>query len=231
MLDHLSAFNKRSRLGRLRLSKLALALLALSSHTFAADDVDLFKPVDSPKRNASCQYFSTLPSGMRVYDSPHQSPLDEYTWIKKDNYQLGISDNFKITGLLISKRRYLGDERADIAPIDFVLGWQKMSDPNVLKDVAIRQSNRFYYWRVEEFPLPRHELELYSTNLHLIPDNPEILKELEATERGQILTLEGYLVDVKSEDGFIWSTSRVRDDSGDGACEIMLVKHVTASKN
>ena len=101
-----------------------------------------------------------------------------------------------------------------------------MSDPAILKHIAVRQNNRFYYWNVNEFPLPRNQIEFMSTNLHLIPDSPEIFEKIAQIQRGQKIEMSGFLVDVKAEDGFIWATSRVRNDSGDGACEIFLVKQV-----
>jgi hypothetical protein len=38
--------------------------------------------------------------------------------------------------------------------------------------------------------------------------------------------MSGYLVDVKAPDDFVWATSRSREDSGDGACEILLVTDI-----
>lgn len=205
---------------------LIVILSFLSQLAMAQDKVDFYKPVDAPERSANGVVFSRFVAGERIKEVPQQSPIEEYVWHKKGSYELGYTDTFSIKGLLISKRRYLGDERADIAPLDMVLGWQKMSDPAILKEIAVRQNNRFYYWRVNQFPLSRQELELMSTNVHLIPDSPAVMSQLMQMERGQAVALDGYLVDVKAEDGFIWATSRVRNDTGDGACEIMLVKQV-----
>jgi hypothetical protein len=205
---------------------LFLLMVCFSAFSFAEEVIDFYKPVDQPERSISGRFFSQFAAGERIFESPQQIAVSEYLWNQKGSYQLAHTDEFQIKALVISKRHYLGDERADIAPFDFVVGWQKMSDPAILKNIAVRQNNRFYYWNVREFPLPRNQIELMSTNMHLIPDNPEIFEKLNRIERGQKVEMSGFLVDVKSEDGFIWATSRVRHDSGDGACEIMLVKHV-----
>ena len=40
---------------------------------------------------------------------------------------------------------------------------------------------------------------------------------------GQLVTIDGYLVDVRGPGGFAWNTSRTRTDTGNGACEIVWV--------
>ena len=44
---------------------------------------------------------------------------------------------------------------------------------------------------------------------------------------GQVVTLTGYLVDVRGPGGFRWNTSLRRDDTGDGACELMWIERVS----
>lgn len=188
--------------------------------------IDFSLQIDARKNHSHHTLFSAMPSGIRVHQSPYQKALAEYTWHKRNKYEIGYSDEFKITGLVLSKRHYLADERADIAPYDMVVGWGPMSDPSIIKDINVRQNNRFYYWNVSEFPLPRNELELNSTNLHLVPNTEEIANALANVKKGDVVELVGYLVDIKDEDGFIWATSRVRNDSGDGACEIVLVERL-----
>jgi len=190
------------------------------------ESVDFSLQIDARKNQSHYATFSAMRRGIRVHDIPYQKALTEYVWHKRNNYEIGYSDEFKITGLVLSKRHYIGDERADISPYDMVVGWGPMSDPNIIKDINVRQNNRFYYWNVSEFPIPRKELELNSTNLHLVPNTEEIAKALANLKKGDVVELVGYLVDIKDEDGFIWATSRVRSDSGDGACEIVLVERL-----
>ena len=38
------------------------------------------------------------------------------------------------------------------------------------------------------------------------------------------MTIGGYLVDVAGPGGFAWNTSLTRNDTGDGACEIVWVE-------
>ena len=43
---------------------------------------------------------------------------------------------------------------------------------------------------------------------------------------GQVVALEGYLVKVISKDGWRWQSSLTRNDTGNGACEVIWVEEV-----
>jgi hypothetical protein len=103
-----------------------------------------------------------------------------------------------------------------------------MSDNGVLQSVEISQSNRFYYWHASPNALiSRAEIIEHSANTHVIPDDPLIATQLSHLRRGQVVTLDGDLVDAVRDDGRWIKTSLVRSDTGAGSCEVMLVKHVT----
>ena len=66
-------------------------------------------------------------------------------------------------------------------------------------------------------------------NTHVIPENSNIEKLLNKIEEGDYIKLEGYLVSASFSNNdytFKWNSSLTRSDSGDGACEVMLVKDV-----
>lgn len=180
-------------------------------------------PVDFNKQQNN--FFKLLPKRIYVEDEPEQHYVSDFLWINKDKYQLGLTDKIFIRGMVLSTRQYTDDNRSDISPLDVVVGWKKMSDPSVISKIYIKQSERFYLWKVDEFPIPRDEIERFSTNLHIVPDNELLKKKLSGLKAGDIVSLEGYLVDVKDDENQVWITSRVRDDSGDGACEILLLKN------
>jgi hypothetical protein len=56
--------------------------------------------------------------------------------------------------------------------------------------------------------------------------NADIDALLRRPRPGEVVTLRGYLVDVRGPNGFRWNTSLRRDDTGDGACELMWVEQV-----
>jgi|694.fasta_scaffold10687_13 hypothetical protein len=172
----------------------------------------------APSYNASDRNIISQP--------PQQTKLAKTEFVYKNGYQLTLLDNFAIHARVLSRRIYLGDPRADIAPVDMAVGWGKMSDQDIIQHINFKQNRRFLFWHVDEFPLPRKELEASASNLHLIPADGAIERQIKSATKGQIVSMSGYLVDVKAPDDFVWATSRSREDSGDGACEILLVTDI-----
>jgi hypothetical protein len=111
-------------------------------------------------------------------------------------------------------------------PLDLAMGWGRMSDSDVLQHIDISQSGRFYYWHVQEFPIPRREIETSSANMHMIPADADVKNQLEQVRTGEVVHLEGFLVDASRPGGWHWNTSLTRDDTGAGACELIYVERV-----
>lgn len=146
----------------------------------------------------------------------------------KAGHRLTALAAYDVTARVLSRESYYLGREADLAPLDFALGWGAMSDDRVLASIDISQGNRFYYWRVEEFPIPREEIESHSANTHLIPANSAVKKRLEAVRPGAVVHLRGYLVRAEGNDGWHWTSSLSRSDTGNGACELLWVQSVEA---
>ena len=67
---------------------------------------------------------------------------------------------------------------------------------------------------------------VHTSNNNLIPLNASIEAELLALRDGEGVRLMGDLVDAHSSDDWFINTSLVRDDDGEGACEVILVRGV-----
>jgi hypothetical protein len=139
-------------------------------------------------------------------------------------YRLTPLADFRIRARVLSRREYRFDREADLSPLDLALGWGRMSDADVLADIDITQSGRWYRWRAERLPIPRRELETHSTNVHLIPADAAIADTLDRIAQGQVVELTGRLVRVDAADGWRWISSLTRDDTGQGACELIYVE-------
>jgi hypothetical protein len=102
-----------------------------------------------------------------------------------------------------------------------------MSDNRNLRTIDVSQSNRFYYWHASAgTPITRETIITHSANTHVIPQNPLIARQLARLRPGEVVTLRGELVDGLRNDGRWIKTSLVRDDTGPGACEVLLVTDV-----
>jgi hypothetical protein len=170
------------------------------------------------------------PPGVLASADPVQTPLDTpMATIRVGDFALTPRAQFDLAARVLSTERYRFDAGAALVPEDFALGWGRMSDSGVLKDIDISQSGRFYHWSVRQFPIPRREIETHSANMHLIPADAGVRRALGRVRVGQLVTLDGYLVDAERAGGWRWRTSLTRDDTGDGACELFYVTSVDVS--
>lgn len=166
--------------------------------------------------------------GVLIAQEPLQAPLSEAPpAFEKNGYHIKPLAHFEVSARVLAKKRYRFDSGAAVAPIDLALGWGKMSDSAVLERLAISQGGRFYAWRAAALPIPRQEIETHSANMHLIPATQAIAKRLKAVRQGSIVRLSGYLAEVSAANGFRWTSSLSRDDTGQGACELVWVEELS----
>lgn len=168
----------------------------------------------------------TQAPGVLAPDAPTQIDLDQGTTLSRGDVTLVTRARFELTARVLSREDYRFDAGASLAPVDLALGWGRMSDSAVLAQVQISQENRFYHWHVDHFPIPRREIEQSSSNMHMIPADDTARRELDRVRPGEVIHLEGFLVDASKADGWRWRTSMTRDDTGAGACELVYVESV-----
>lgn len=168
----------------------------------------------------------THPPGLLATDAPAQIDLDGGTTLRRGDVTLVTRARFELTARVLSREDYRFDAGASLAPMDLALGWGRMSDSGVLSQIQISQGNRFYHWHVDQFPIPRREIEQSSANMHMIPADDNARRELERVRVGEVIHLQGFLVDASRANGWHWRTSMTRDDTGDGACELVYVESV-----
>jgi hypothetical protein len=162
--------------------------------------------------------------GVLAAEAPVQEAIRDGNRLTRGHFTLSTRATFAMTGRVLSREDYQLDDLAPIAPTDLALGWGRMSDSAVLDRIRVSQSNRFYYWYTDRFPIPRREIEDSSANMHMIPANDTAARELREVRPGEVIHLEGFLVDVQRDDGWHWNTSMTREDTGAGGCEIVLVE-------
>lgn len=166
--------------------------------------------------------------GVLVSRAPQQELVSSAPSFEMNGYRLTPLAKYDIEARLLGKENYRLGREADLSPIDFGVGWGRMSDDAVLKQIDISQSNRFMHWRVKEFPIPQREIETSAANMHLIPADSAVARQLEKMRVGQIVRLRGQLVRADAQDGWHWVSSLSRDDTGAGACELFWVEQASA---
>lgn len=166
-------------------------------------------------------------SGVIAPDAPAQANFDTpQPAIVYRNATLRPLARFSATARVLSRDDYHLDAGADLSPTDLALGWGRMSDSAVLRKIDISQGNRFYYWRTRSFPIPRREIETHSANMHMLPADAQVARALKRVRAGDVVTLDGLLVEADKPDGWRWRSSLTRDDTGAGACEVVYVQRL-----
>ena len=164
---------------------------------------------------------------LSLHAAPIQRPINAAgARYQVDGYEIRPLASFQAEARVLSSRRYSWGREADLSPVDLALGWGPMADDAVLDQIDISQRARWYEWRTEAYPIPRRRIETSSANMHLIPTSPDVAKALQHADPGDVVRLLGYLVEVKTRDGWQWRSSLTRDDTGSGACELILVSQL-----
>ena len=165
--------------------------------------------------------------GMLVAAEPVQHPLDTMAPFEHLGHALQPRARIALTARVLSGERYWVDRGSRLMPRDLALGWSSMSDTATLGQFRIQQRGRFYFYR-PLMPLSADDMMVAarsSANMHLIPATRAIRRAILRARVGQLVEIEGVLVDVRGPDGWQLRTSMTRDDTGAGACEIIFVEH------
>ncbi|TXJ09841.1 MAG: hypothetical protein E6Q25_02125 [Acinetobacter sp.] len=164
--------------------------------------------------------------------SPNLADMPQSTRISENVQKFGsytITDLEQYAGefRILRREEYRSGREAELSPVDFAVGWGKMADPAVYQKLDISQSGRWYFWRyANEPPIPRREIETHSANMHIIPANAYVADQLKKVKKDDLVYLKGALVEVQAEEGWHWRSSLSREDTGNGACELMRVDEV-----
>lgn len=58
----------------------------------------------------------------------------------------------------------------------------------------------------------------------MVPANPGIARALQKVKPDDLIEVDGALIEVDASDGWYWKSSLSREDTGQGACELLLKK-------
>lgn len=168
------------------------------------------------------------PPGVLVAEEPLQEPCAQQVVAQVKGYTLTAMAKYTIRARVLHTKHYWVDGN-DLVPYDVALGWGRMSDQSVLDHLEISQGNRFFFYQWQNAPpIPEKEIECHAANNHLIAASGSIARVIGGLYPGEIVTMQGYLVNASKPDGFHWNTSLSRTDTGNGACEVFYVTGIKA---
>jgi hypothetical protein len=169
------------------------------------------------------------PAGVLVPDAPMQRTLTAAPAFTHLGHTLTPRAHFAFTARVLSGERYKVDDLAKLVPRDLALGWGIMSDSALIEKLKISQSGRFFFWQFENEALRAQipQIVASSANMHVIAANARIQEVIDNVRVGELIAIEGKLVDVARGNGWAIKTSISREDTGPGACEIVYVESAT----
>jgi len=133
---------------------------------------------------------------------------------------------FDISALVVGRTNYYWDPASEFETTDLALAWDRVADSEYNQGIKFSQGGRWYHFTYSgDVNLPENYISNHSVNLHVVPATENIKKAARKIKKNQLVNLQGYLIDIETE-SFSQKTSRVRTDTGSGACEIMYVQRL-----
>jgi len=165
--------------------------------------------------------------GVLVATAPLQEDVPERAFAEVNGFKLTTFARYTLRGRVLGTKRYRSGPSADLVPIDVAVAWGRMSDQAVLDQLNVSMGNRFFFyeWRGTP-PLAPNEMQSSGANNHVISANEAVSRAISNLRTGELIEMQGWLVDATGPDHFRWPSSRRRDDTGNGACELLFVETV-----
>lgn len=188
-------------------------LLFRSRSTVAPQDSRLLQPTDDP-----------------IQSSVVGEAADPIVWEENGmTWTMQPRASYQIAARVLGNKRYF-DWQSSVVPRDLALAWGDMSDPAVDEWIRWWQSDRWYHseWN-GGLPYSNNYIANHTANVHIIPATDNLNIVLRRIEENDLVYLEGYLVDLQVVDGARTGqvlTSLSREDTGEGACEILYVERL-----
>jgi hypothetical protein len=163
-----------------------------------------------------------FPDGVQVHAAPIQIPSGGKAYRVGDWTVTPLAE-FRIEAMVLHTLRYRWDKVASLSPIDLAVGWGPMSDGVILDELQVSQGDRFFRWKYTDL-IDHDQLNRHASNIHAIPFDNSIRRQLFRLYPGQRIQMSGELVKADSDAGWHIKSSLTRTDQGAGACEVLVVK-------
>lgn len=147
---------------------------------------------------------------------------------------LSSDASYSISAKVESAKAY-DDSISSAIPYDLLLSWGQMATSDVDSKLTWEQGNRQgsvsgALGGSNGANVSTSYVINHVSNNHLIPANDRIREALSTIRPGDLIKIDGRLVDVRlhTDDSRVLSvsSSKTRTDQGDGACEVIFVEHL-----
>ncbi|MEO0185034.1 MAG: hypothetical protein ABIL20_04480 [candidate division WOR-3 bacterium] len=149
------------------------------------------------------------------------------------DFTIKLKALYKVSGIVLSKKRYSDGWQGKMAPYDVALVWGELLRDSLYKKIKWWQEARWYRWRPDNgFPKDNYFIARYSSNNHVILASKNIEVLLGRIKKNDTIELSGYLVDIngsKNGNKYWWYSSMSRNDTGAGSCEVIYLTRIRLS--
>ena len=169
-------------------------------------------------------------SAVVLDEDPRQTPLSvpQSVTVTRGDRQYVIEKlfDYEISGEVLSASTYDITWTNDFADVDLALLWGPTREQ--LKDrFKFFQMGRWLFWRTDGpvSDADRLDVTRHISNNHLIPSetSKHLARAFRMLRQGDDVRITGSLVRITGPSGLLVTSSTVRDDTGDGACEVVWV--------
>lgn len=140
--------------------------------------------------------------------------------------------SYRVKAWVAELDRGMDDGAEHVLSLDLALVWGPVANRDVLRDMRFHLKRRYVSVRWKDLPFGQDVVMKSLANHHLVVTDPALAKTLEDVEIGDLVELEGKLVDValEGEGARLIRTSLVRNDIGNGACEVLWVERAQVTR-
>lgn len=142
-----------------------------------------------------------------------------------EGQSIDVLQPFKGDFRILGAKSYSDDPQAKFSPIDYAVSWGLFAEPEIARHISVKQYDRYLNWTMDKVPVPKQQAMQMVSNIHIIPATPEIAQAVKQVQRGDLVRLQGELVEVRDRD-LVWTSSLTPTDTGDGACEVFRVSSI-----
>lgn len=156
-------------------------------------------------------------AALATHSDPH------HPW-QYNHYKITPLEPFQMEARVLHTKHYSSDREAQLSPVDLAIGWGRMADPEILRHFTITQSDRWYFYRYNNSPIPESEIRSSSKNVHMIPADAGVRTTLLNVREGQTVKISGYLIRADASDGWHWISNENLARTGAHSCLVVWVE-------
>ena len=156
------------------------------------------------------------------------------TTYNEETFEIMPKFDYELYGLVVSYRLHdsesglmlhaLNNDHINVA--DYCVVWGQTANPKLLADFKFRNGRFTCYWQTDS----RYAWEQFNqdqiSNNHLLAIDESVRDRIDEIEIGDQIHIKGWLSHYKDPGGYERGTSITRTDTGNGACETILVNEI-----